>query len=979
LEGQSRIVLAAVFDLTGRYLAAIGGETSDVSLWDRSTGELVRSFDGAGYITAIAFKRTGNTLVSGSSDGTVIVWDHHSARRLATVKTAHLGGIRSIAVDPSLQILGIAGNRSVTLINLTGPERQVTVSSHSRPPVLVTFVKSGILAAAADRIIKIFDVVNRTPPLVLEGHTGEISALDASRDGSLLASKDALSLRLWDTTTGQCVLAIAEPGGAKGWLPGLAFHPSRPLLASVTSELIQPAGTSAPLRHDVIQIWTIDPDLLNQSARHTHHYVNAKVVMLGDSGVGKSGLSLVLNGQPFAATDSTAGRRIWVLESREARLEHNITQTQETLLWDFAGQPGYRIIHQLHLNEVAVALVVFDARSETDPLAGIKHWGRALHLALQRQGASAIPMTKILVSARNDRGTISVSRDRIDSLMNEFDFDAYFETSAKENRSIDELLNEIKASIPWPSLPIVASSLLFTEIKSFLLRVKEAGTLLDIDAHLYDRFASANSKYVESESSLRDQFDTCIGRLENRDLIRRLSFGHYVLLQPELLDAYASAMVNAAKEEPDGFGSINEEPALAGQFLIPKDQKVGDRGEEQLLLHATVEELVGHDLALRENAADGRYLVFPSQFNRDYEDAPEPKGKATAIIFEGPVQSLYSTLAVRLGHSGLFTVSRSDMWRNAAIFAAKSGGKCGLYLHEFAEARGRLVIFYQENPSDETRFNFEEFIESHVRRRAIDGSVVVVRFFVCSNCGDAVPDNYVQRLRVRSLLTFECPCGSSVSLAEPKERLQYASKIGFMERSADRQRDFEVFVQSARGETSTPSFVSWAGDDRVTLAVVFTDVVGSTALGEEIRDERMNEVRRAHFTQSRRLIAQFGGREIKTIGDSFMAAFRSVQKALDYALALQGEPGHPKLQIRAGIHIDSMSVEENDIFGGAVNFAARVVGAIEDAEIWVSERAKEDIDRAGTKHAQMKWEAHRNVQLKGFQGGFTLWSLCPPE
>src|SRR4051812_1899819 len=108
-----------------------------------------------------------------------------------------------------------------------------------------------------------------------------------------------------------------------------------------------------------------------------------------------------------------------------------------------------------------------------------------------------------------------------------------------------------------------------------------------------------------------------------------------------------------------------------------------------------------------------------------------------------------------------------------------------------------------------------------------------------------------------------------------------------MEQSADRQRDFEMFVQSARGETSTPKFTAWAGDERVTLAIVFTDVVGSTALGEELKDASTNEVRRAHFAQSRRLIDQYNGREIKTIGDSFMAAFCSVEKALDYARALQ--------------------------------------------------------------------------------------------
>ena len=64
-------------------------------------------------------------------------------------------------------------------------------------------------------------------------------------------------------------------------------------------------------------------------------------------------------------------------------------QDAETLLWDLAGQPGYRLIHQLHLNEVAIALIVFDARSETDPFASVRHWERALRQAQRLQENSA--------------------------------------------------------------------------------------------------------------------------------------------------------------------------------------------------------------------------------------------------------------------------------------------------------------------------------------------------------------------------------------------------------------------------------------------------------------------------------------------------------------------------------------------------------------------------------------------------------------
>ncbi len=204
----------------------------------------------------------------------------------------------------------------------------------------------------------------------------------------------------------------------------------------------------------------------------------------------------------------------------------------------------------------------------------------------------------------------------------------------------------------------------------------------------------------------------------------------------------------------------------------------------------------------------------------------------------------------------------------------------------------------------------------------------------------------------------------------------FVSKVEAMDQSAGRQRDLEMFVQSARGETSTPDFAKWAGGERVTLAIVFTDVVGSTALGEELKDEPMNEVRRAHFAQSRKLIDQYKGREIKTIGDSFMAAFRNVVNALDYARDLKANSGHVKVQIRAGIHIGPMQVDENDLFGGAVNFAARVVGTIKGAEIWLSDQAKVDLDSSGARqHAQLRWERHDRVGMKDLTGAFTLWSM----
>jgi class 3 adenylate cyclase/GTPase SAR1 family protein len=975
LEGHAGSVYTVAFDPTGGTLAS-GSTDKTVKLWEVASGRLLRTLEGHHQVvTSVAFDLAGRQVASGSWDKTVNLWETASGRLLRTLE-GDQSDVNSVAFDPAGQeIASGSDDKTVKLWDATRGRLLRSLAGHYREVVSVAFDPSGtrVASGSGDQTVKLWEAASGRLLRTLEGHTQQVKCVGFSPDGRCLASKSRDdSVRLWNTDSGDCLATFREPASLY-WTPGLAFHPHRPLLATVGSSLRAPGDNL----DCVIHLYELDLDLLlGEPAKPNAHYVNAKVVLVGDTGVGKSGLSLVLNNQPFEATDSTPGRRVWTLDSKEALTAGNIAQTRETMLWDLAGQPGYRVIHQLHLNEVAVALVVFDARSETDPLAGVRHWERALRLAHQRQGGAGVPMKKFLVSARNDRGGVAIGEERLQAVLKDFGFDGYFKTSAKEGWQIAELRAAIEQAIPWDDLPEVSSSQLFADLKAFLVKAKETGRLLALPDQLYGDFTAQHPEAAKDAPDLRAQFDTCIGRLETRDLIRRLTFGSYVLLQPELLDAYASAMVNTAKDEPDGLGSLAEEVALAGKFYVPDEQKVKDAGQEQLLLHATVEELVRHDLALRENADDGRHLVFPSQFNRDYEDAPEPKGKAVAITFDGPVQSLYSTLAVRLGHSGLFTTGRAEMWRNAALFTAKAGGKCGLFVNEFSEGRGRLILFYDEHASQETRFHFEEYVLAHAARRSLQDSVALVRFFVCAN-GHPVPDDYVKLLRAHGKHEFDCPCGIKVSLAEPKERIHFKSAVEAMDQSADRQRDFDAFVMSAKGETSTESFRAWAGGERVTLGIVFTDVVGSTKLGEDLRDTGMNEVRRAHFEQSRKLIGRFHGREIKTIGDSFMVAFKNAGDALDYACALQRNTGHSSVQIRAGIHIGPMNVEEGDVFGGTVNFAARVVGAIAGAEIWLSDRAKEDLDQLGApQHAKLKWERHGAVRMKGFPGKFTLWSLA---
>ena len=108
-----------------------------------------------------------------------------------------------------------------------------------------------------------------------------------------------------------------------------------------------------------------------------------------------------------------------------------------------------------------MAVVIFDGRSEIDPFAGVRHWVQAIRQAEQTGTYGVRRIKMILVAARVDRGGIPASQERIQKLVAEFGFEAYFETSAKEGWGVGELLESIREGIDWNTLPKVTSTELF--------------------------------------------------------------------------------------------------------------------------------------------------------------------------------------------------------------------------------------------------------------------------------------------------------------------------------------------------------------------------------------------------------------------------------------------------------------------------------------------------------------------------------------
>lgn len=110
---------------------------------------------------------------------------------------------------------------------------------------------------------------------------------------------------------------------------------------------------------------------------------------------------------------------------------------------------------------------------------------------------------------------------------------------------------------------------------------------------------------------------------------------------------------------------------------------------------------------------------------------------------------------------------------------------------------------------------------------------------------------------------------------------------------------------------------------------MFTDIEGSTDVSTVHGDEAAFDLVRRHDGIVRTAVSEGGGREIKHTGDGVLASFTSVSRAVGAALSIQDSTAEladdgPELRIKIGLSAGEPVDENNDIYGAAVNLAARI-------------------------------------------------------
>jgi class 3 adenylate cyclase len=162
--------------------------------------------------------------------------------------------------------------------------------------------------------------------------------------------------------------------------------------------------------------------------------------------------------------------------------------------------------------------------------------------------------------------------------------------------------------------------------------------------------------------------------------------------------------------------------------------------------------------------------------------------------------------------------------------------------------------------------------------------------------------------------------------------------------------------------------------DRVLATVLLTDIVGSTKRASDLGDRRWRTLLDQHDDLVHQEISRFRGREVKSLGDGFLATFDGPARAVRCATAIAEAVKALGLEVRCGVHTGEIEIKGEDIGGIAVHIAARIAALAEGGQVLVSRTVRDLV--AGS---NLRLEERGAYALKGLSGSMPLFAVAPSQ
>jgi len=722
LQGHKNAVWSVAWAPDGQTLASGGGDRI-VRLWDVETGRLRQTLEGhQGIVRSVAWAPDGQTLASGGVDRIVRLWDvetGHLRQTLEGLQRLSFEGtsVWSIAWAPDGQTLASgADDRTIRLWDVeTGRLRQ-TLEGHQGTVRSVAWAPDGqtLASGADDRTIRLWDVETGRLRQTLEGHHDTVWSVAWAPNGHILASADeGGQVLVWQCDTWEIMQDFGKPGST---------YITRDLSFHATTSLLTTLGNKAYIRS-----WEVNTQELLRAAPivASVRYTSAKIVLVGESNVGKSCLALRLAQDRFEAQETTHGMRLWLLAPEQLDVEEAAPpgEKRDIILWDMGGQDEYRLVHQLFFHDTTLALLLLDPTRGRTAFEEVEGWN--LLLKKQLHGRKAV---QLLVGTKLDEESAVIDRSGLDALVATCKCQGYYPTSAKTGRGILELRAALAAALDWATLAKTSRPVLFQRVRDAIEQRQQCGEVVVLYTELEAQIRQADPEQFNSIS-----VQSVVEQLALQGVItdtRLASGARALILQISEVERYAGALIFAARNNPRGVPALEERLVMSASMSFP-GIKEADRlhlFQERIVLECVVELLLDHGICLRHEGL----LIFPTLFRatESGDGTLIPHTISLYYDFSGAIDNIYSSLVVRLALSERF--GRIRLWEDRAEFEHLGKGVCGLRKVGHRSGLAHLDLFFSTDTGDEIRDLFTVFIEEHLRHEGV--SITEVLEITCG-CG----------------------------------------------------------------------------------------------------------------------------------------------------------------------------------------------------------------------------------------------------
>ncbi|BAY13155.1 serine/threonine-protein kinase [Calothrix sp. NIES-2098] len=286
LTGHNGSINSLAFSDDGNTLVS-GSTDKSIKIWNLQTGTLKTTLNlHSSEVNSVAISRDGKTLVSGSKDGNIKISKLPIGNLKATLFQSQ-NSVNSVAISPDGQTLVSGGeDKNIKTWNLQTGNLKYTLTGHTKSvmPIAISSDGQTLVSGSADNTIKIWNLATGQLKNTFSGHTKSVMSIAISPDGKTLASGSTDdTIKIWDLQTGQLKNTLA-----KHYYPvsALAISPDGQTLISGSWD-------------DTIKIWNLKTGAIKTTLNGHRSSVNA--------------LAISPDGQTLVSGSSDRTIKIWRL------------------------------------------------------------------------------------------------------------------------------------------------------------------------------------------------------------------------------------------------------------------------------------------------------------------------------------------------------------------------------------------------------------------------------------------------------------------------------------------------------------------------------------------------------------------------------------------------------------------------------------------------------------------------------------------